>query len=145
MFSKLELLGETFGPQFIGIHYIKCDIFKKLFMKLRKLCTNYSSNCSVIIDSSFVMNKFGHNKLGRNKYFKNKNCNKISLITDINGIPMSVLVNKGTVHDLTFVPNHMNDLLWTHKNNTVNKTFILGDKAYESKKIVKLLINMDIK
>ena len=68
------------------------------------------------------MNKYGKNKIARNKWFKNKNCNmqclhsarkkvfflcKISIITDVNGIPLSVLINKGTVHDLSFINGHI--------------------------------------
>ena len=78
------------------------------------------------------MNKFGKNKIARNKYFKNKNCNKISLITDNDGIPLSVVVDKGNKHDLKFITKHKNDLikLTTHsKNNHI----LLADKAYESK------------
>jgi hypothetical protein len=44
------------------------------------------------MDSTFISNKYGSNKIARNKFFKNKNCNKISLVTDINGVPLSVFI-----------------------------------------------------
>jgi len=53
-----------------------------MYLKLRNEYF-YSNNSNIhLIDSTFILNKFGHNKIKRNKYFKNKNCNKISIITD---------------------------------------------------------------
>lgn len=75
--------------------------------------------------------------MARNKFFKNKNCNKVSLITDINGIPLSVLLDCGNVHDLHFVEKHIKDLyLLQNKKNT-----LIGDKGYVSKKLKDTLIN----
>ena len=47
--------------------------------------------------------------------------------------PLSVLVNKGTVHDITFINKHYNDLIIFSKKNNIKK-YLLADKAYESKK-----------
>ena len=92
--------------------FIKYDVFGRLFKKIRNTyIKKNNTNTTYIIDSSFIMNICGKNKISRNKFFKNKNCNKISLITDDNGIPLSVLVNKGTVHDITFINKHYNDLI----------------------------------
>ncbi len=65
-----------------------------------------------IIDSTFIMNKYGKNIKAINKYFKNKNCNKISILTDIKGIPLSILFNSGNVHDISFVKKHINDVYY---------------------------------
>src|SRR3989344_4213972 len=71
----------------------------------------------------------------RNTYFaKNKNCNKISILTDIKGIPLSILFNSGNVHDISFVKKHINDVYYVNKKyNRYN--IILADKAYESSKL----------
>lgn len=113
--------------------FVKHDIFSRLFKKIRNKYINNNISDTYIIDSSFIMNICGKNKISRNKFFKNKNCNKISLITDDNGIPLSVLVNKGTVHDITFINKHYNDLIIFSKKNNIKK-YLLADKAYESKK-----------
>jgi hypothetical protein len=63
------------------------------------------------------MNKYGINKMAKNKFFKNKNCNKISIITDVNGISLSVLINKGTLHDIKFLDGHFKDLIYINKQN----------------------------
>src|SRR3989344_1184043 len=46
------------------------------------------------------------------RYFKNKNCNKISILTDIKGIPLSIFFNSGNVHDISFVKKHINDVYY---------------------------------
>ena len=84
-----------------------------------------------IIDSSFIQNKYGKNKKARNKFFKNKNCNKISLLADGDGVPLPVFVNKGTVHDISFMGNHIKDCYFVYKNNKRN--LLLADKGYESR------------
>ena len=52
--------------------FIKFDIFKKIFFKFRNKVKHYNPNI-LIIDSTFICNKFGKNKLGRNKCHKNEN------------------------------------------------------------------------
>lgn len=83
---------------------------------------------------TFIQNKLGKNHIARNKFFKNKNCNKISLVTDIDGIPLSVLINSGNVHDLSFIDAHVNDLFILNKKYN-NNVVLLADKAYESKQV----------
>ena len=107
-------------------------IFKKLFMCLRK---GYVKNHPIdiqLIDSTFIMNKYGKNHIARNKFFKSKNCNKVSFITDSFGIPLSVLIKNGNVHDLTFIDEHVNDLYVLNKKYTNNSISLLADKGYVS-------------
>lgn len=88
------------------------------------------------MDTSFIQNKYEINKLGRNKYYKNKKCNKLSLVTDIKGIPLSVLTGKGNVHDTSFFDKHFKEIIiisnkMIHKNNNC----MMADKGYDSSKI----------
>ena len=112
--------------------FVKFNIFKKMYLKLRAKYFKNNTTDIQIIDSTFIMNKYGKNKIKRNKYFKNKNCNKISIVTDVNGIPLSAIVNTGNVHDLTFINKHINDMYIF--NSRFNKAGIvmLADKSYES-------------
>jgi len=121
--------------------FVSNNIFKKMYIRLRsKYMSNHKSNIQ-IIDSTFILNKFGKNHIARNKFFKNKNCNKVSLITDINGIPLSVLINTGNVHDLSFIQKHMKDLLLLNKKYNKKDIILLADKSYESKKVRKNIKN----
>jgi len=113
--------------------FVNNNIFKKLFMKLR---TQYIQNNKIhiqIIDSTFILNKNGKNFIARNKFYKNKNCNKVSIITDVNGTPLSVFVKTGNKHDLSFMNYHKYDLFVRNKNKS--NIILLADKGYESKKI----------
>lgn len=107
------------------------NIFKKSFNYFRdKYMKNNNTNIQ-IIDSTFILNKFGRNKVERNKFFKNKKCNKISLITDAYGIPISVLLDSGNKHDLTFIDKHIKDLYFLNNDNNI---ILLADKGYVSSK-----------
>ena len=124
--------------------FVDNDIFKKLYIKLRSIYLKNNSSNVYIVDSSFIMNKYGKNNIARNRFFKSKNCNKVSFITDINGIPLSVLVNKGNVHDLSFVDKHLKDLLIINRKNKYCKYTLLADKAYESKNVREKLNILNI-
>jgi len=115
--------------------FIKYNIFKKLYTKiLNNYCYNRRDNLYIqIIDSTFILNKCGKNKIARNKYFRNKNCNKISVVTDIQGIPLSVICGVGNLHDITFFDKHLSDICILSKRYKIQPTYILFDKAYESK------------
>jgi len=92
--------------------FVTNNIFKKLYIELRNTYFANNKTNIKIIDSTFIMNKYGKNIKARNKYFKNKNCNKISILTDIKGIPLSILFNSGNVHDISFVKKHINDVYY---------------------------------
>jgi transposase len=115
-------------------------IFRKLFMCLRKGYINNHPIDIQLIDSTFVMNKFGKNHITRNKFFKNKNCNKVSFITDVCGIPLSVLIKPGSVHDITFVNEHLDDLSVCNKKCHSEKIHLLADKGYVSANLKETLI-----
>ena len=113
--------------------FIKRNIFKKLYFRVRNKAL-YKFNTNVLlIDSSVIVNKYGTNKISRNKFYKNKKCNKISCVTTENGIPLSISVNKGSLHDLRFTNAHIKDLQKTFSKNECN--YFLADKAYVSSKL----------
>ena len=112
--------------------FTKYNIFKKLFFNLRKKYIALSCTNILSIDSTFIPNKFGKNKLKRNKFYKNKKCNKISIITDIIGTPLSIIIDKGTIHDSQFFNRHVKDITIIQNNKC---KYFLGDKAYVSNKI----------
>ena len=124
--------------------FIKANIFERLFKRIRKKYTKNKKLKIIMIDSSFIANKYksfgrvhkskicyGINKIKRNKYYSNKNGNKVSIITDKYGLPLSVLINKGTIHDISFVKKHIKDL---HIKSSYNK-ILLADKGYYSKQL----------
>ena len=71
---------------------------------------------------------------------KHKKCGtKISLISDIKGLPADVEFGKGNIHDLRFIPKHIKNTAGRRK-----KTLNL-DKGYTSKDLRRELRNKGIK
>ena len=113
--------------------FVKHQIFEKLFIRLRNHYLKRSKISLISIDTTFIPNKYGRNKKARNKFYKGKYGNKISIITDTKGIPLSIFLNKGSVHDNSFVLKHLDDLRvrsWKTKPN-----YVLGDRAYEGRRL----------
>lgn len=115
------------------------NIFKSVYVSLKDKYSSKNKTNVQIIDSSFVPNKYGKNNIGRNKFYKSKNGNKISLISDIKGIPISVSFDKGNIHDLHFINDHIQDL--QNINNSNSQITLLADKCYESKKLRETIKN----
>jgi len=114
--------------------FVKNNIFKSAYDNLYNYyLTKIKSINGIIIDSSFVQNKLGKN-FPRNKYFKNKKCIKISLLTDLNKIPFSILLKNGNLHDATIFEFHKKDIQ-KYKKKFINNIYFLADKGYISKKI----------
>ena len=123
--------------------FVAFNIFLRLFNKIRNVyLKNYiQTDVTLLIDSTSIPNKNGINKIGRNKFYKNKKCTKISLMTDINGFPLSILFLKGNFHDIKTFKNHIRDaqiIIPKHKKT------ILADKAYAAKSTYDLLADKDI-
>jgi transposase len=110
--------------------FSKERIFHKLFSKLKTIYLKSQKPHTFLVDSTSIYNKFGVNKIGRNKFYKNKRITKISLLSDINGFPLSVFFMKGNKHDISVFTKHVDDLLIIVPKR--NKK-ILADKGYSSK------------
>lgn len=64
---------------------------------------------------------------------------KVSLISDIKGLPVDIVFGKGNIHDLRFVPKHI-------KNTSgIRKKVLNLDKGYTSKQLRRDLRNKGIK
>jgi transposase len=109
----------------------KYSIFNKFFYFLRSKYLAVNNAEVQLIDSSLILNKTGREHIARNKFFKSKNCNKISLITDSSGSPLSMYCGLGNIHDLNLTDFHFNDLFMIcGKHRT---TTLLADIGYISK------------
>jgi putative transposase len=128
--------------------FIKNRIFIKLFNKIKNKYLNKfirddkTSIQTTYIDSTIIYNKYGVNKIGRNKFYKNKKTTKISLLTDINGFPLSLFFMKGNHHDSRVFNKHIKDAILVMPKK---KLKIIADKAYSSKKTYTFLDLNNIK
>lgn len=117
------------------------NIFLRLFNKIVNLYSKYIVPSTLLIDSTSIPNKFGITKIGRNKFYKNKFITKISLLTDINGFPLSVFFLKGNFHDNATFKKHINDAIIMLPKK---KFKIIADKAYSSQSNYSLLDSNNI-
>lgn len=90
------------------------------------------------IDSSFIPNVYGVDCVGRNKYYKNKKGTKLSVIVDINSIPITLSCDNGNINDAKLVDCLIDNPIIDpeadkYKNNNRYKQYILGDKGYDSR------------
>ena len=127
-------------------HYIKLNkinLFKDTYIELLKkylIKTKNKTLKSLYTDTTFIVNKKGIDNKARNKYMKNKNCNKVSIITDNNFIPIDIQIFKGNLNDSNILQQQFINI---DTNINYSKYFI-ADKGYCSSKIRKLLISKNI-
>ena len=95
-------------------------------------------------DTSFSNNQQGIERIGRNKFNKNKNCNKISFLSDSNGVPLSIIIKEGNVHDCKFLIEHFDNLLCPERCFENMDITLLADSAYDSNENREFLKNKGI-
>lgn len=100
--------------------YIKRSPSKKLYVQLT--------------DTSSIINRYGINDVSYNKYKSRKKISKISFISDVNGIPLSVSINNGR-NDANILMDHINNMLIDKQINDKYKKYFLADSIYDVKKV----------
>ena len=134
-----------------AIHYhanffAKHNIFKKVYCELLTEYANTGNKDKFKLqstDTSFIPNNNGISKIGRNKYYRNKRGSKLSVIVDSNGIPISCNLYCGNVNDAVCGATDIKHFFINVNTNKYDKSnryihYIMGDKAYDSKKLRKL-------
>jgi len=96
-----------------------------------------------IIDSTMIHNKLGTDEVSINPQLKKHKSNKISLISDINGIPINVKTTNSNIHDVKILSNQLDDLKKEHPLLFNNNNILLGDTAYDSKPLQKQLTELN--
>lgn len=130
--------------------FIKSRVFEKFYNfllfeyfetnKLEKL--KYQS-----IDTSFIINKGAYqSEVKRNVYVKGKNCLKLSMIVSTYGIPISIILNTGNIHDCKLYEENIKNMLYDpeskkYTTNNTHKQYFLADAGYDSIKIRNNLLD----
>ena len=97
------------------------------------------------IDSTFIKNLYGSDIYGRFVKCKSKNGVNVSLITDSNGVPISIATGAANEHDATIACKQLNNnmLIETEinkvKNNNKYKQFMIGDAIYHNQHLYEIL------
>ena len=115
-------------------------VFKNAYFKFLNKYKLYINNDEAYIDSTTILNKYGYiNTTGFNSFESKKHkCNKLSIISSSNGIPLGIKLGLGNVHDIKL-------LIDTLPKRTFFKC-LYADKGYNSVKLKsRLLITKKIK
>lgn len=100
-------------------YIILVNIYMELFGSIDKL----------YLDASHIKNLLGHDCIGKNIYDRFKNSTKLSILTDIEGIPISITINKGNIHDSQLIVDTLK--LFDDMDITFYHTqYIIADKGY---------------
>ena len=111
-----------------------CDVFQRAFTICRNRVMKKKLGI-IIIDTTIISNKYGRNKVSRKRFHKNKKCTKVSAITDVNGLPLTIIADKGSKHDLKFLNSQVRKI----KKKLTAETILLADRGYVSFKHLKSL------
>jgi transposase len=89
------------------------------------------------VDSSFIPNKGGVEGKGRNKHYNNKKGTKLSIITQNDGMPISIMTESGNKSDIEIAHKNLDNMIINpnpnkYKNNNRYKQYFLADKGYDS-------------
>ena len=115
-------------------------VFKNAYNNFLKKYKIYINNDEAYIDSTTILNKYGYvNTTGFNSFESKKHkCNKLSIISSSNGIPLGIKLGLGNIHDIKL-------LIDTLPKRTFFK-YLYADKGYNSIKLkTRLLVNRKIK
>jgi transposase len=95
----------------------------------------YINNNIFITDTTLIPNKLGINDIGYNPQYPKHKSSKISIISDINGIPLNINCSAGNVNDSKILYNQLDDFQNTNSYLLNNNNILLGDAGYDSNKI----------
>ena len=112
------------------------EMLKTYFVrgKNKKLSYRYT-------DTSFIYSRNGGECVKFNKFFGRKKCCKLSLITDVNGIPYNIGIYEGNIHDsLIFIDqlkskNIVDIDTNNYKGKGKYKEYFLADSGYDTNEI----------
>ena len=108
------------------------DNYKKKILK----------NNIFITDTTLIPNKLGINHIGYNPQYPKHKTSKISIISDINGIPLNICCSDGCTNDSKILYNQLDDFKNSNSDLLNNNNILLGDAGYDSNKIREKLNNI---
>ena len=111
---------------------VKLNIFKITYdILVETYCKkNPDKIKTLFIDSSMIKNINGKDNTGRNHYDRNRKGNKITVLVNSIGIPISIVLSPANIHDAKLTETVINNSVIK-----VLKTKIISDKGYINQKV----------
>ncbi len=131
---------------YTGLHYttyhkfytklISLNIFELAYKILSKkyYYKNKDQFKNIYIDSSMIKNINGSEFTGKNHYDRNRKGNKITVLVNDYGVPISIHLSKANTHDSTLIMDALN-------NSTIKiiRSRLIADKGYINPTVKKKL------
>ena len=111
---------------------VKLNIFKITYdILVENYCKkNPDKIKTLFIDSSMIKNINGKDNTGRNHYDRNRKGNKITVLVNSIGIPISIVLSPANIHDAKLTETAINNSVIK-----IVKTKIISDKGYINQKV----------
>ena len=97
-----------------------------------------------IMDSTFINNKQGIDYINFNKQIPKHKVSKLSLITDIKGIPINIYLAEGNDHDAKIIIKQLDNFISTTNVIRKSNNIFIGDGAYDSNNIRNKLKDLNL-
>jgi hypothetical protein len=80
---------------------------------VKKYCNkNFKNKSNILLtDTTLILNKLGIDKTGYNPQIPKHKASKISLITDVKGVPLSAYVSSASVYDSKILDNQLDKFI----------------------------------
>lgn len=109
------------------------DIFKKAYIYyLKKYSKKKGISKYILTDTTVIINKYGVNNVSKSKEYKCKKVTKISFITDVDGMPFSVLLKPAKNDAKILVEQLQQEMMIDIK---LNSKCLLADAGYYCKQV----------
>lgn len=111
---------------------VKLNIFKITYdILVENYCKKNPDKIKILfIDSSMIKNINGKDNTGRNHYDRNRKGNKITVLVNSIGIPLSIVLSPANIHDAKLTETVINNSVIK-----IPKTKIVSDKGYINQKV----------
>jgi transposase len=127
-----ELPSEPLAPMTVYHYFRKWSrwgIFEKAFYHLAK---SVSCDTGLILDTTYVKNVFGTELLGRNPTDRGRKATKVSLMTNLEGTPLSLTFHTGNKNDNTTMRHSVETAVRKSELKLERCPPLYADKGYDS-------------
>jgi hypothetical protein len=107
--------------------------------KYNKKFLSKSKTNILITDTTIVPNKLGIDKVGYNPQIPKHKASKISLITDIFGVPLNCNIYSCSKYDSSILNNQLDDIIIHNSELLNNNNILLADAGYDSNAIRNII------
>jgi transposase len=124
------------------INEIYSNTINKYLIEINK--NSYQNKKYLFTDTTIIQNKLGVDKVSINPQLKKHKSSKISIVIDDFGVPINSDIFLSSINDAKIADLQINNIIKLHPLMCTNNNILIGDAAYDSNNIRKLLTDFKI-